>query len=113
MAELAAIILLILCIAYISYPFFIKSVDGDVFEQKERSDLLLRKENLLKAIKEIEFDLKMGKISEEDYRDMKARFKEELIYVYRELDKKVGKHAEVQAEDEIEKEIRAIRRRKG
>ncbi len=114
MAEVAAILFMILGIAYIAYPFFTGTAESETyFEAKVDSELLLRKENLLKGIKEIEFDLKMGKISEADYREMKGRFREELISIYRELDKKKGKEGTSSPDDEIEREIRAIRKKKG
>ncbi len=114
MAEIAGILFMILGIVYIAYPFFIESAESETyFEGKMDSELLLRKENLLKAIKEIEFDLKMGKISEADYREMKGRFRDELVTIYRELDKKKGKERASSPDDEIESEIRAIRKKKG
>ena len=51
-----------------------------------RRELERDKRNLLKAIKELEFDHSMGKLSDADYRDLVARYRQSAVAVMRRLD---------------------------
>ena len=51
------------------------------------SDLEERKKNIYATIKDIEFDYEMGKLSEEDFQELRQRYKDEAIHVLKELDK--------------------------
>jgi hypothetical protein len=70
-----------------------------------RAELEREKRALLKAIKEAEFDLQMGKLSKSDAETMIASFRAQAIAVIREIDRKDGVAAT--ARDEIEREVRA------
>ena len=56
-------------------------------------DLLERKETIYAAIREIEFDYQMGKLSEEDFQQLRQQYKDEAIAVLQRLDKAQGKKA--------------------
>jgi hypothetical protein len=51
-----------------------------------RRELERDKRNLLKAIKELEFDHSMGKLSDADYHDLVARYRASAVAVMRRLD---------------------------
>jgi hypothetical protein len=51
-----------------------------------RRELLRDKRNLLKAIKELEFDHSMGKLSDHDYHELVARYRQSAVAVMRRLD---------------------------
>ena len=51
-----------------------------------RRELLRDKRILLKAIKELEFDHAMGKLSDADFRDLPARYRARAVAVLRRLD---------------------------
>lgn len=70
-----------------------------------RAELEREKKALLKAIKEAEFDLQMGKLSKVDAEAMIARYRAQAIAVIRELDHKEGEAAT--AREQIEREVRA------
>jgi hypothetical protein len=53
----------------------------------ERGELLVRKENILKAIKRLDADLEEGLLTEEAHGDLKAKYKVEAIQIMKELDK--------------------------
>ena len=79
-------------------------------------DLNTKKEEIYSAIKEMEFDHKMGKLSEEDYLNLREKYRAKAIGSLKgmdELKRKKGFSRDI--EDEIEKEVLAIRRdgRKG
>lgn len=70
-----------------------------------RGELEREKRVLLKAIKEAEFDLQMGKLSKADAEAMIASYRAQAIAVIKEIDRKEG--AEATAREEIEREVRA------
>jgi len=80
---------------------------GDVgFElTTHRDELLQEKRALLKAIKEIEFDRKMGKMSDADAESLTRLYRQQAIEVIKALDE--GGEDVVSAEDIVEREVRA------
>jgi hypothetical protein len=71
----------------------------------ERGELEREKRALLKAIKEAEFDLEMGKLSKVDAEAMIASYRAQAIAVIKELDRELGEAATVR--EEIDREVRA------
>ena len=61
-------------------------------------------------LKELEFDFQSGILTEEDYRDLEARYKRKAISILRDVDN-LEKGTEVEAE--IEKQVRELRQSKG
>jgi hypothetical protein len=49
-------------------------------------DLEERKETLYSTIKDIEFDYETGKLSESDFKDLRAQYKQEAIGILKEID---------------------------
>ena len=119
-------IIIILIIAavvaiYIALPFFLKrneqeaisleagSKSEDPILEKIKS-LNTQKDNLYTAIKDIEFDYGLGKLSKEDFEELNVKYKNEAASVLREIDA-VEKEGGVQTLDsELEKEILAFRK---
>ncbi|MFQ5751708.1 MAG: zinc ribbon domain-containing protein [bacterium] len=54
-------------------------------------DLVERKETIYAAIKDIEFDYQMGKLSEEDFKELRQQYKDEAIGLLKKIDKIQGK----------------------
>jgi rRNA maturation endonuclease Nob1 len=50
-------------------------------------DLIARKETIYAAIKDIEFDYQMGKLSEADFQELRQRYKEQAVSLLKEIDK--------------------------
>ena len=72
----------------------------------ERQELLLEKRSLLKALKEIEFDHAMGKMSDRDAEEISRMYKARAIEVIKTLER--GEEAgELSLGDRIENEIKA------
>lgn len=57
-----------------------------VFGQRTRAALEQEKANTLRTIKELEFDRAMGKMSEDDFRDMSTRLRARAARLIRQLD---------------------------
>jgi hypothetical protein len=54
-------------------------------------DLVERKESLYAAIKEIEFDYQMGKLSEADFEELRQQYKDDAIGLLKKIDKSSSK----------------------
>lgn len=88
---------------------------------EEGEDLLTRdKEAVFTTINEIEFDYKMNKLSEDDYEILKNQYKHKALEILQEEESaglatdspgvKQQAKAEADIEDEIEEELRALRK---
>ncbi len=73
---------------------------------EQYEELLAEKETIYLALKEIEFDHSIGKLSQEDYLDLKHQYEEKAIRVLRALDEF---SPVTSIADEIEREIAALR----
>lgn len=79
------------------------------------AQLNLKKENAYAAIKELEFDLSMKKLSEEDFDILKAQYMNDAVEYIKAMDKlhiqrkRQAGLPEKDLENEIEKEISALR----
>jgi len=100
---------------FICYPFFTKTGSENLFEEdkknyteKRKSDLQLLEENKLElysAIKEIEFDHGLGKLTDEDYKELRESYIYEAAKVVRKIEELSHKN-KLSSEDKIEQEIR-------
>ena len=103
---------------YICYPFFKKASDENLFEEdkknyteKRKSDLEFLEENKLElysAIKEIEFDHGLGKLSDEDFKELRESYIYEAAMVVRKIEE-LPLNKEVSTTDKLEDEIRNSR----
>ena len=59
---------------------------GAVVTGKRRKELEREKQSLLKALKELDFDHQMGKVSDKDFADISATYRARAIRVMRQLD---------------------------
>jgi cytochrome c-type biogenesis protein CcmH len=75
--------------AYLGYPILRRDrsyapgqLDGIAMAQELREE----KDNLLRAIKDLEFDLASGKLSNEDYSALRSKYEARAMAVFQELD---------------------------
>lgn len=92
--------------AFLAYPLLRPkpelNSEGDIL----REGLLLKRDSVYSAIKELEFDYETGSLSEKDLKDLEEKYKEKAVTILKELDEwDKGKPAE----DEIEKQVKALR----
>lgn len=57
------------------------------------NDLLERKQTIYTAIKDIEFDYQMGKLSEADFKELRQQYKDEAVGLLRRIDHMQGRKA--------------------
>ena len=112
-------IVLIAGAAYWIVSPLLRPVQSEDISDTRRKEALLqlevRKEVALAAVKELEFDLNMGKISDEDYEALKEQYAKDAVGYVKEIDQISGgprKQAE-KIDKELEDEIRAFRKRPG
>ncbi len=75
--------------AFIVYPLLTARVGSKrEFDSNHRAtDLEERKDNIYAAIKEIEFDFQMGKLSEDDFDELRQQYKNDAVQLLKEMDK--------------------------
>ena len=71
--------------------------------------LVEEREALLDAIRELDFDHRMGKVEEEDYRETRSRYENRAVELMRAVEESAGPTPEI--EDRIEEEIAALRKK--
>lgn len=97
-----AIVLSLFAVAFIGYPFYQASRKNISFELNHRAEELeTRKSEIYAAIKDIEFDFQMGKLSEEDYQELKHQYRTEAVGLLKEIDKTHGIHTAQDVRDTV------------
>jgi len=110
-----ALAIALLAALFISAPFFLRRgrTDGGGYFPDPRAEkakeLGSRKDSLLTAIKDIEFDYGLGKLSREDFEELHGKYRAEAAGILKEIDSLgAGGPADGGGED-LEKEILAER----
>lgn len=93
---------------FVVWPL-LQTEDEPVWVDDDRlNDLLSRKDTTLRAIKELEFDYQVGKVSEEDYARFEQRLRRQAIGYIRQIERLTPYTAAL--EDELEAQIARLRR---
>ena len=71
--------------------------------------LIEDREALYDAIRELDFDYRMGKVEEDDYRATRSRYEGRAIELMRAIEETAGPSPEI--DERIEREIAALRRK--
>lgn len=113
MWEYAAIIFILAVVGYwILQPLLRpKGLESGSPQSRAIKEMALKKskEDVYAAIKEMEMDFGMGKISEEDYQDLKSRYKSKALHFLKELD---GVERGEDVDAAVEREIQQLRKEK-
>ncbi len=111
MIVFVALVLTVATFAFITYPLFRRRLSSAASVENEKlRELHSKRDMTYSMLKELEFDFQSGILTEEDYRDLEARYKSKAISILRETDD-LGKGTEVG--EEIEKQVLELRRGKG
>jgi hypothetical protein len=113
MWEYTIILLILVIVGYwIFHPLFrprrIEAYSTQMREDREKA-LQQRKEEVYAAIKEMDFDLEMGKISEDDYQELKSQYKAKALEILKELDTVDGGE---DIDAAIERDVHRLRKKK-
>lgn len=71
--------------AYIAYPI-LKPPPEEQFEPAALDELLTQRESAYQAIRDLDFDFQLGKLSQTDYNNLRERHKAHAASVLQELD---------------------------
>ena len=74
-------------VAYVLWPLLSRAAPDVPIEDDRLTDLLSRKDSVLVAIKDLEFDRQVGKLSAEDYERFNARLRQQAIGYLQQIDK--------------------------
>lgn len=113
MESAAILIITLIAAALAAYPLLSKrpagqSADGSSQSNEDRlSELLEKKQTIYSALKELEFDYRTGKISDDDYRQMIGGHKAEAVAILKAIEEAVKRS---DFGDEIEKRVMELRR---
>ncbi|MBI4319624.1 MAG: zinc ribbon domain-containing protein [Chloroflexi bacterium] len=93
MSQVIVGILALIAMGLVAYPLFqvkeeVDDVDGQE-EDAELEDVLLRREGVYSAIKELDQDYQMGNLSEQDYRELRDSYKLKAAMVLKQIDEMV------------------------
>ncbi len=75
----------------------------------EKDNLVKKKDEVLAALKEIDFEYQLGKLSEQDYQELKKEYEINALKILKQLDSKNNGNSK---NDLIEEEIKAYRFKK-
>jgi rubrerythrin len=100
---------------WVSYPLLEPRRSGSSAEASEDllHELEAEKEEIYRAIKDMEFDYKMGKLSGDDYRNLSERYRAKAVESLKRIEEQAGREKDLaeEIEEEIEKEVLALRER--
>ncbi len=103
-------------VAFIIYPL-LKGEKGIVEEKRSDDglgDIVLGKESVYASLKELEFDYQTGKLSRQDYQELRSDLESMALSLLKRADRvKEGKDRNRTIEEEIELEVLKVRKKKG
>ena len=112
MASATLLVIIVVSLGFVAQPFWRNQNGAPRADSKRRNrltDLQARRDTILAAIKDLEFDYEMGKVSKEDYAQMNAQFRREAMAILQQIDQSNGKTG---SRKKLEAELQALRRKK-
>jgi len=88
MALIAWAVIFTAVVLFLAWPLFKPRRAFDAPSGGEGSELLARKGEIYAALTDLEFDYRMGKLSEGDYRELKERYRLEALALLDQVDKR-------------------------
>jgi hypothetical protein len=108
LSVIVAALITVLALVYVVWPLLRPGPALWVVDDDRLAELIGRKDTVLEAIKELEFDYRTGKLSEEDYQRFDQRLRRQAIGLIQQIEKLAPESAGL--DDPLEAEI--ARRRK-
>lgn len=91
------LVIVVVCAIYISLPLWTDAEVESIAEVSETSELEKEKNAALEAIREIDFDLRVGKLSEEDHAALRADLEKRALAAMSALDKNASTEPDLRA----------------
>lgn len=107
-----SLLLLVGLVFYVGYPLVGAAGTPFSLREGEHQRLVERREQLLAAIKEVEFDQAMGKLPDGEYQQLRQQFEAEAMGVLHQLDQFKDTAGQGRGlMDRVEKDILALRQK--
>lgn len=103
-----ALVLSLAALIFVIWPFLANKVAPYHVEDDELNELVVRKDGVMSAIKDLEFDHRVGKITDEDFQRFDARLRRQAVAYMQQIEKLSPEMAGMDAS--IEAEINRYRR---
>lgn len=103
-------------VAFIIYPLLKgeNSIAEETRVDDRLGDIALGKESVYASLKEVEFDYQTGKLSRQDYQELRSDLESMALSLLKKADRvKEGKDRSRTIEEEIELELLKVRKKKG
>jgi hypothetical protein len=117
MITIAIALVFIGSIALVAYPLFKRSDELDVafvgLSDPVFENLVTQRDATYSAIKDLENDHSMGKLSDSDYRSLRAKYETKAVAILQELDAFAGSKSSskpMPSDESIENEVARLRR---
>ena len=99
-------------IAFIAYPLF-SAPHGNIAEMPDALEALYsQRDSTYDAIRDLDFDFQLGKLSESDYTSLREKNKARAAETLKQIDALGGNGNHAEAEAQIENEVARLRRAK-
>ncbi|MFC2014764.1 hypothetical protein ACFLUP_02090 [Chloroflexota bacterium] len=110
MTLFVTILLTVLTFVFIAYPLFKRRlVSPNSADDEKYRELSSKRGTTYSMLKDLEFDLQSGILTEEDYKDLEARYKKKAITILKDAD---SLEHDTEIGEEIEKQVQALRKDK-
>lgn len=89
MTLVAVLGLMVVSFGAVAWPFFgprLRSGDGRPRAAQPWDDLMSQRDTAYQALKELEFEFNLGNLSDEDYNDLRARYRTQAAGILQRLD---------------------------
>lgn len=120
MITIAIALVIVAAIAFVAYPLFQRSDELDVafvgLTDPVYENLIVQRDATYSAIKDLENDHAMGKLSDGDYRSLRVKYESKAVAILQELDGLKGSpqpESMLTRERSIEEEVKRLRRSAG
>jgi hypothetical protein len=109
-----ALLITVLTFAFVVYPLLRRRPpSAEPAEGGKLGELHSKRDTTYSMLKELEFDFQSGILTEEDYRELEAKYKSQAISVLKDIDDlKKGSQPEAEVEAAIERQVQQLRRGK-
>ncbi|MDA2924257.1 hypothetical protein MYX65_06310 [Acidobacteria bacterium AH-259-L09] len=87
MALLIAPVLFICAVLYVAYPLLreTKEIGAPEHEKTDWEKTVQEKEDVVEALKDIDMDFRMGKLSRQDYQSLQSDFEQQAVEIFKRL----------------------------
>lgn len=103
-------LIVVVVVVIVAYPLFKPQVALPEPSYPVLEELVRQRDAMYAAIKDLENEYATGKLSEADYRSLRAKYEAKAVTLLQELDRVVATLPRAETDDTIEREVARLRR---